>query len=65
MIIPLTMINRMDFSFTYTKPANYALFKIITEKQDFYVKLVYAENNTNYLNKIQVLRKEKVLYDAY
>lgn len=50
MIIPLTMINRMDFSFTYTKSANYALFKIITEKQDFYVIPVLRKLNARDLN---------------
>ena len=61
MIIPLTMINRMDFSFTYTKSANYALFKISAEKRDFYTRPVYAESNTNYLNKIQVFVQDEEL----
>ena len=61
MIIPLTMINRMDFSFTYTKSANYALFKISTEKRDFYTRPVYIEGNAKYLNKIQVFVQDEDL----
>lgn len=59
MIIPLTMLNRMDFSFTYTESVNYALFKISAAKQNFYTRPVYAESTTDYLNKIQIFAQDE------
>lgn len=59
MIIPLTMLNRMDFSFTYTESVNYALFKISAAKRNFYTRPVYAGSNTDYLNKIQVFAQDE------
>ena len=58
MIIPLTMLNRMDFSFEYTKNARYGEFCLSIEKDIYYIEPIFAKSNRGYLNKIQVMMEE-------
>ena len=58
MILPLTMLNRMDFSFAYTKSSSYGAFEIRTKKDTFFIRSEYAKVNNHFLNKIQVFAEE-------
>lgn len=60
MIIPLTMLNRMDFSFSYTESAVYGIFKVTAKKRKLFVKPVFATQSSDYLNKIQVFTEEVI-----
>ena len=60
MIIPITMLNRMDFYFEYCRSARYAVFCIKTDKQKFYIQPILSKVDTQYLNKIQVFVEEDI-----
>lgn len=61
MIIPLTMLNRTDFSFSYTESAVYGIFRITAGKKRLFVEPVFAKQSSDYLNKIQVFTDEVIL----
>ena len=53
MIIPLTMLNRMNMSFLYMESANHGAFRLSASKNVFFVRPIYNPGN-RYLNKIQI-----------
>ena len=55
MIIPLTMLNRSDFSFTYSMSATHGKFTISSSKDRYYTKSIFDKYGKGYLNKIQVM----------
>lgn len=59
LIIPLTMINRMQFSFDYNSSTTHGSFTIKADRKDFYVRPIYAKNHPQYLNKIQVFYQDE------
>ncbi len=54
MIIPLTMLNRMDFMFSYSQSAVYGILKIFTSRDRFFARPTYLKDKPEYLNKIQI-----------
>lgn len=60
MLIPLTMLNRLKFSFDYKKAANYGYFTIEAEKDNYYIRPLYYPDNDKYLNRIQAFAQEGV-----
>jgi len=59
MLIPLTMLNRMRFTFDYFKSSVYAYFTIETDKTDYYIRSIYLPGNPVYLNRIQAFLQDE------
>ncbi|WP_026666505.1 hypothetical protein [Butyrivibrio sp. FC2001] len=60
MILPLTILNRMKFTFDYEQSATSAFFSIETSKDDYYVRPIYSSEDNNYINKIQAFFQNEI-----
>lgn len=60
MLIPLTILNRVRFSFDYTQSAKYGYFEINSDKENYYIRPVFVPNNDKYLNKIQAFVQDEI-----
>ena len=62
MLIPLTMLNRMKFSLDYKQSVQYAYFSIEVDKNAYYIRAIYSEENQKYLSRIQVFYQDDPMW---
>jgi hypothetical protein len=60
MIIPLTMLNRMNFTLDYLTSGSRAYFVLETNKTNFFIRPIYVQEHLEYLNKIQLFYQDEL-----
>ena len=59
MIIPLSMLNRVEFSFNYSDSITHGTFSIISDKNKYFTSPVFDKRGKGYLSRIQVMLDSK------
>lgn len=59
MLIPLTMLNRMRFSFDFKQSVQYAYFYIDVDRTTYFIRPIYSEENQKYLSRIQAFYQDE------